>query len=153
MTPETKAKLLHDPDWGQTPWENLTKEELILECARMWSAVNHARSVLRQIRDTNHPFWQKDGLGGQALLRSEEIMKDIPETEKNYRAFGRYADSCLFEGTQKWQICDNCQDMWARPGPRSDPGYCPGCHHTQKGEFLLRPLTLADLRPQKGEPI
>lgn len=145
MTPETKAKLLHDPDWGQTPWENLTKEELILECARMWSVIVLAQPVMDRcgcISGGGVPL---------ALTRAEQVLDDVPESDSIYRAFFRYADSLLFPAGPEWKICDNCESLWAgRQSP--DPGYCHMCKVTRKGEFSLRPLTLADLRPQKGGP-
>lgn len=146
MTPETKAKLITDPEWGQTPWENLTKEELILECARMWSVIVLAQPVMAQcqcISGEGVPL---------ALTRAEQVLDDVPESDSICRAFFRYADSLLFPADPEWKICDNCESLWAvRQFP--DPGYCHMCKVTKKGEFPLRPLTLADLRPQKGEPI
>ena len=72
MTPETKAKLLHDPDWGQTPWENLTKEELILECARMWSVIVLAQPVMDRCECIS------GGGVPLALTRAEKVLGDVP---------------------------------------------------------------------------
>lgn len=143
MTPETKAKTIKNPEWGQTPWENLTREELILECARMWSAII---TVYEEMSGEKGKIYIGDT--PLSLMRITRIINDVPPSEDTYRAFFRFADALLFDESPEWRICDQCGSLW---GNCSGSSYCPGCMATGKGDIPTRPLTLADIRPKKGE--
>jgi hypothetical protein len=147
MTPETKAKIITNPEFGQTPWENFTKEELILECARMWSVIVMVlqEEMTRRRRDD-----ETDDYIPLSVVRLAQIVEDIPPSEANYRAFFRFKDGLLFNDSDPWRICDNCNSMW---GSAHHSPYCPGCMATGKGDVPTRPLTLADIRPKKGETL
>ena len=54
--------------WGETPGDKLTREELLREVQRMYSAVESARSVMAMHKAYgDSPFWGHVGSGGQAL--------------------------------------------------------------------------------------
>lgn len=106
--------------WGETPWDDLSKEELLREVQRMFSALQSAQSVLRilRVQDPVSLFWQMDGSGGRALNRIEQALDAVYQThdkESLYRTFFRYAASLLFSvpDEEKWLICPTCGCMWS----------------------------------------
>lgn len=146
-------------EWGQTPWDNMTREELLREVWRMWVALTSVAPILEgdEQRSMGHPFWGKDGCGGRAMEQARQVIEPIAEvydTENLYRAFFRYAPDLLFQqrGVRLgfgWAICPVCGDMYGRradgveaAGTRCDAhGLRPNC------PGVLRPITWADLRP------
>lgn len=141
-------------NFGQTPWDNLSREELLREVQRYHSALTSAASVLRlcNFASDNHGFWT-EGSGGIAIEKAERIKARLDgfNSESVFRSFFRYADDLLFEGLgDGWVACGQCEVLWSQMGP-VDPGprYCNDCK--RKGiESLLRPITWDDLRP-KGD--
>jgi hypothetical protein len=95
--------------WGETPWDDMSKEELLREVQRMFSALESATSALG---------------GGQALDRASQVIDPVYEAYDAglvYRSFFRYAVPLLFEvpDEDKWLICPICRYM--RSG--KDTGY------------------------------
>src|SRR5579863_5439648 len=95
--------------WGETPWDTLSKEELLREVQRMFSALETAQSVLRLVQDTESAYWGTQGSGGRALDRVSQVITSVYETydaESVYRSFFRYASSLLFDvaDEEKWLI-------------------------------------------------
>jgi hypothetical protein len=143
--------------WGRTPWDDLSREELLREVQRMYSAVVSMIGTLRVIRagDENSPFWDTHGGGGHALAKGEQVRRAIESRfsgEHLFRGFYRYADDLLFEGLGSgWTVCDRCGRMLAR-GPEGSEfagSRCIWCD--MKGmASILRPLTWDDLRPRDG---
>lgn len=105
--------------WGETPWDTLSKEELLREVQRTFSALESANSVLRILKtqDEESPFWGRQGSGGRAVDRASQVIDSVYETydaESVYRSFFRYATSLLFDVSdeEKWVICPTCGGMW-----------------------------------------
>lgn len=134
--------------WGQTPWDNLSREELLREVQRLWSALESTSSCLRIMRasQSGGGYWSPDGSGGRALEKARQIQEPIKEQyddEQVYRAFFRYADDLLFEGVgSDWQVCDSCGEMTGAIAGMASSVECWRCK-TPK-----RPLTWADLEPR-----
>jgi hypothetical protein len=106
--------------WGETPWDTLSREELLREVQRMFSALETVTSVLTlfRIRDEKSSFWEEQGSGGRALYRASQVIDPVYETydaESVYRSFFRYAASLLFDvpDEDKWIICPICGGMWS----------------------------------------
>jgi hypothetical protein len=106
-------------EWGETIWDDMTKEELLRECQRMYSALIATGSVVEMYKahDPNSPYWSLQGVGGRALAKYEQVMKPIIDKwdthEPMYRVFFRYANDLLFTDVGSgWVICDTCGAMW-----------------------------------------
>lgn len=142
--------------WGETPWDDMTKEELLREVQRMFSALQAAQSIVLQARLGNEhvPFWGPSGQGGRALMKVKAVLTPYEEDdsfrEKIYKMFFRAADDLLFPGLDAirsgWVICDKCQSMVAGMRSESPPETCMRCR--EEGP-KLRPITWADLAPTK----
>jgi hypothetical protein len=140
-----------DLKWGQTPWDDMTKEELLREVQRMYAALSNANSVMKMARygNENSPFWGNEGTGGKALEMSRQILEPLDRYgEAIYRRFFRYAYDLLFDQTNfkigfDWQVCPMCGVMLGsghdegRPCEMGKPG-CTG---------IMRKLTWDDLKP------
>lgn len=141
--------------WGQTPWDDKSREELLLDVKRMYGAITALNSVahLCTAGQGESPFWHaKDGSGRRALELARQVLEPIHkkyDSEDIYRCYFRYAYDLLFEGEMGigWYVCDVCNRMIGRSydghGSR-DGEMClfPSC----KGKF--RKMTWDDLKPE-----
>lgn len=147
--------------WGETPWDTLSKEELLREVQRMFSALQSADSVLRTSKANNarSSFWGREGSGGRALERCSQVIEPVYEAydaESVYRSFFRYANSLLFDvlDEEKWIICPICGGMW---GGRRTAQYvgtvCSAYPIVQNSECkgIFRWLEWRDLAKKSGE--
>jgi hypothetical protein len=147
-------------EFGQTPWDNLSRDELLTEVRRMYSAINSLTSALHLVKNTDlisNLFWGVDGTGGKALSKGTQVIDKINKqysAENLYRAYYRYADDLLFDSDEydigfNWVICPVCGTMLGDRenkinGMRCDeehsaPGTCNG---------VFRPITFEDLKPK-----
>ena len=114
--------------FGQTPWDNLSKEELLTEVQRMYSALNSAYTVLKMdkiradLTGDGTEYYGPDGLGGAAYEKTRQIVEDVEtkfSKDSIYRSFFRFADDFLFEKNgyhligSGWVVCDKCGLMSA----------------------------------------
>lgn len=146
---DTKISL----EWGETPWDNLTREELLREVQRYHSAHASAYGVMRQLAmGSPHPFWS-EGPGAKAMAKAEQVRERLAgfNSELVYRSFFRYADDLLFEGLgDNWRACDTCEVMFSRIGPPSRKNHllCNDCK--RKGiDSITREITWDDLKPKE----
>lgn len=121
-------------DWGETPWDNLSRDELLREVQRMYQTISELTSVVEMIRvndlmraglshdseEPPNPYWSKDGVGGKVLEMARQIIDPLNKTygtSNIYRAFFRYANDLLFESNGfsmiggNWMICPECGQM------------------------------------------
>lgn len=139
---------MRELEWGETPWDGMTREQLLREVQRMYSALTSARSALRLIRhnDRGSPFWGSEGSGGLAIGKADQIVAAVEtdhDAESVYRAFFRYADDLLFDGLgSDWRICEQGH-MTAAPD-RSPPTECALCRYEGR-TATVRPLAWSDL--------
>lgn len=104
--------------WGETPWDNLSQEELLREVQRMFAALQAAKSVMGLLSvQSNSTFWSEHGSGGRALEFASQVIDPVYkeyDDESVYKSFFRYAVSLLFEVSddEKWIICPVCGGMW-----------------------------------------
>lgn len=136
--------------WGQTPWDKLSREELLRTVQRYHSALSSLDSCMSMSRamQPESLYWGKTGSGGRALAKSGAILDDIHGrffAEDIYRSFFRYADDLLFPAAADefgpWGICLQGH-MWA---PFRDGEVCSIL--TCKGP--MRRLQWSDLSPSK----
>lgn len=140
--------------WGQTPWDSLSKEQLLREVQRMYSACVSARSTLRimRVQDQFSPFWtSQHGTGYRALSKLDQIVEPVErefDGEDIYRMFYRYADDLLFtaEDGFGWYVCPVCNRMIARGGASSTETYDgKPCKYTPNCKGIYRKLTWEDM--------
>lgn len=153
-------------DFGKTPWDDLSREELLRQVWRMFSALESADLVLRFFKartrkdDPYSPIWDEQGNGGQVLGRISQIIDPVYEEydEESVRSFFRYATSLLFDvpDQEKWIICPVCGDMWSNAVryigwtcsqfPARQNSECKGVFRWLEWDDLLNPRN----RSEKG---
>lgn len=151
-------------EWGETPWDPMSRDDLLREVQRMYAALVRLESIAKlcQIRDEGSPFWGPRGTGGGGLEMARQILEPLHEqhtSENIYRAFFRYAVDLLFQKSgfdirTGWAVCDKCGQMIGASagdeirdertlvGTKCSerlPGKCDG---------VLRALEWKDLEPQ-----
>jgi hypothetical protein len=142
--------------WGESPWDSLTRDELLREVQRMASALLSARSVMTicgpMAGQDIKPFWSSDGSGGRALERADIALRRHDEygSENCYRAFFRTADWLLFpkpdgpRGSRGWMVCPTCGVM--RMEDRYGLAPDTKCPKLDCGGAVLRPITWDDMK-------
>lgn len=146
-------------EYGETPWDDLNKEELLLLVKKMYSALNSDLNVLNAVNNPDSLFWSNDGPGECALEKTKQIIDKIHSeysSENIFRAYFRYANDLLFNNDKnKWCICPLCGELikdrksinfliGKKCGeiiPKKT-GYCEG---------ILRPITYEDLKSKKSK--
>jgi hypothetical protein len=108
-----KKRKPRELEWGETPWDDMPREELLREMQRAYAAVNAARSVLGILQGPDpSAFWKPRGSGYRALAMCTAVTSRVEErfdSESVYRAFYRYAVDVLFapELGFGWAVCEN----------------------------------------------
>lgn len=133
------------PKWGETPWDNMSREELFQEVLRMYSALRSLYAVVRMDADAREHFGEsvvyygKTGVGGAALEKGRQVVEPLFEKYKEgegdiYRSFFRYADDLLFDTStgyeflrKEWHICTECRTMLGE-NPRGNKLLGARCH-------------------------
>ena len=89
--------------WGETPFDDLTRAELLRLVQAYHSAATAARSALLMLAEREpSEYWSIEGTGGRALAKVNVLSKlageddPDPASEKIYRSFFRSADVLLF---------------------------------------------------------
>ena len=140
-------------EWGETPWDNFSREDLLREVQRMYSAVLSAHSVMILSREPSSLFWwSDDGSGRRALAKTQMVLDKVKELgykdENIYRSFFRYAIDLLFtpELGFGWAVCDTCDSMIGSGVDTKDMvgEECPFCKNNGKLS-LMRKLEWKDL--------
>lgn len=126
-----KAKAL---GWGETPFDTLSRAELLRLVQAYHMAVTATSSCLRmqEAVEPDSPYWDREeGSGGRALKKAEHLIKLCGDggqneaSERIYRSFFRTAHG-LFFGAKPGSFDDWCikvdgNEMYAPF--RDDPGY------------------------------
>jgi hypothetical protein len=158
-------------EWGQTPWDDLSREELLKTIWRMYMVIVELNSVTQMELDWQRQkagfpsnsleipnvYWGKSGFGGKALEMARQVLEPLEneyEDETIYRAFFRYASDLLFEKNgyemigADWVTCPECGVMYATR-MRSLVGEKCTEHPAGKPECpgALRKLIWDDLKP------
>lgn len=138
--------------WGQTPWDNMPREELLRHVQRLYSATLSARSALRLASHGERSgFWGRGGTGGGALAKCEHAMHEaapdfFEEQGDLYDRFFRYAVDLLFPaGIGFGWVIGACGHMFGGDQHGRTPTECHFCKKP------LRPLTWEDMKPPADE--
>jgi len=99
-------------NWAETPWDAMSREELIRELIKFQSAIRHAHFPLfqYQLHCRNDPFWREGGGGwiGYEAVRNCDT-DDFPAL--------RYVDSVALPSLGRlWTICTDCNAMFGTNG-------------------------------------
>lgn len=144
---ERRGKPNTDPEWGTTPWDHFTKDQLLHEVRMMHSALIESKSVLAMAKhgDEHSPFWSEGGTGGGAWQLVKIALNGLDEhdgtSERIYRAFFRMAHDLLFGVNRHyWQVCEKC-DVVLSQGGRAQLK-CREC------QVSMRPLEWRDVEPE-----
>lgn len=141
-------------EWGQTPFDECTREELIQHCARLYSATSALSSAAQMVQDKSL-FWTQ-GSGAEALEKGRqalEVARNGFDADNIYRAYFRYAGDLLFadaSGLQLrtgWAVCPVCEQMASTIGGSSYAGKTCSEILLGKCSGILRDLSWDDLKP------
>lgn len=138
--------------WGETPFDRMSPEEVLLNAKRMYSALISLESLAKQMRLGNEqsPYWSV-GVGGAAIEKGAQALAGVDAdytSEDVYRSFYRYADDLLFDTGKHpmigsgWWVCDADGTMLGGHPDGSHTVMCFKCNGP------LRPITWADMAPQ-----
>lgn len=137
-----RFKRLKRFSWGETPFDDLSRGELLRLAQAYHSALVAARSVMA-MHATDNPslYWTIEGVGGRALAKANYLMKlsredsSDQERENIYRSFFRTADTLLFPHKRQDKFHDwgvNAKGEMIAP---------------QAGQQGFRPIKWADVLP------
>lgn len=141
-----------DLKWSETPWDFLTREELLLMVCRYHSALISLASCVRMSRVGNkdHPYYGVDGSAGRAITKADFLAHlcgdDTDDgADKIYRSFFRPVGNLLFPGVAlgrfgNWYICESCGAMVSSPSTDTPSKLC-------KCDGTWRPARMSDIRP------
>ena len=107
--------------WGETPFDSLSRDELLLLVKKMYAFVTNGRSCLSIQRavDPSSAYWGRSGSGGIAIAMADQIIDSVEagfDSENVYRSFYRYARDLLFDSSEfdigaGWVVCVECGTM------------------------------------------
>ena len=105
---------LAELSYGQTPWDGLSRAELLTEVQRLYSATVSLHGALSTVAamSNDEPYFNlPNGLGGKALEKGKQAIAHAQRGLSNElisRCFFRYADDLLFQPPvgQGWLIDD-----------------------------------------------
>lgn len=150
-----------DLKYGETPWDSLSRDELLREVQRMYAAISAMYSALRIAShgDTSG-YWGPQGTGGEAIEMGRQIIEPLHEayeSERIYRAFFRYAVDLLFQSPPGyricfgWAVCPACGQMFGdMPDGRSAVGLRCADLYPKDCAGVLRPLEWSDLEKSEA---
>lgn len=131
--------------WGETPFDDLSRGELLRLVQAYHSAMLAARSVmLIQAESAPSAYWSFQGTGGRALAKANELARLVGNdkadaaSEAIYRSFFRTADVLLFPYLRDDRFSD-----WGV----NDQGEMVAPHRGQDG---YRPIEWRDVLPQSA---
>lgn len=150
-------------EWGETPFDHMTNEELLFNAKRMYSALISLYSVARLSKgpSDNSAFWGKDGSGGIALEKGKQALGTIHEQYSNedvYCSYFRYAVDLLFESNEycigsRWAVCPKCGIMLGagRNGKEQIGKACSSTVMATGCDGVLRKIEWSDLQVKPSE--
>lgn len=146
--------------FGRTSFDDMSREELIRQCQRMYMATTSLVHVARMVRTGSEtsPYWT-EGVGACAVEKGEQALAAAlrhQDPEDAYDAFYRYACDLLFKDKPQmplhsyWNVCSACGVMHTTYDKFDD--MVGRTHKEATGyaqcEGMIRPLNWEDLRPR-----
>lgn len=143
-------------EYGQTPWDDLSKEELLLEVKRLYSATVSLYSSLKMCADMSRGdpyFTDRRSRGYKALSKGEQAMLAAQRSYQPgevYSCYFRYADDLLFSGVGDGWLIDSTGRLGAI-SPEHAAQY-DGSEASVSGMYgmtgVIRKITWQDLEPK-----
>lgn len=137
--------------WGETPWDDMPREDLLRHVQRLYAATLSARGTLRMLAlGDPSPFWSGQGTGGRAIAKCEHAMReaapDFFEAEGDlYDSFYRYAVDLLFPDLGRGWTIGDCGHLFGHDERNRPTTECFFCKKP------MRPFTWADMKPRGTE--
>jgi len=99
--------------WGKSPWDKITREDLLHEVRKGYAAVSSARRALAILsqRSEVQANWRESGTCGQAMAKCGKVIDAVERknsSESIFHRLFRYAATLLFEESNRWAICALC---------------------------------------------
>lgn len=141
--------------WGETPWDRMTRDEVIREAQRLFAACGAMKGALAMNRFGNEasPFWSLQGTAGRALAMGEHALAEYGDSDQRseniYRSFFRAAEDLLFHGIGcfSWYVCE-CGTMTGSQPDGTHDRCCSDCAHKAGWSVAsMRPITWDDVKP------
>lgn len=140
--------------WGATPWDDLTREQLVEHLRRLYSAAQAAHGMVAQMAEQAQEipcatrYWSLLGAGGRTLRKLREATDRARlghSSEGLFRSFFRYADDLLFSPPigMGWTVCE-LGHMTGQSGVSRVA--CAVCLIEGKPDQAIRPIRWEDLR-------
>jgi uncharacterized protein YukE len=112
-------------EWGETPFDKMSHDELLVHAKRMYSAIQSAHNELGNMRemglrvDKHSLYWTGQGSGNIAFQKVDQALKKASNgysRENIHHSYFRYAKSFLFDPWSKsdmpvWMICSKCGSL------------------------------------------
>jgi len=150
-------------EWGQTPFDELSREELQRQCQRLYAATESLTSVVKMCQaGQEHNLYWMHGPGGRALEQGEQALEAARQDYHRgdiYDSFFRYACDLLFSRRKpqlrlhkEWVVCPQCAQMVGSLETNYSGRACGEVASWRpEGEprcsGVLRPLEWSDLAP------
>lgn len=155
-------------EWGQTPFDELSREELQRQCQRLYAAAESLTSIVKmcQAGQEYNLFWTR-GPGGRALEQGEQALEAARQDFHRgdiYDSFFRYACDLLFTPRKphlrmgkEWVVCSQCAQMVGSLETNYSGRNCADVASWRpEGQApcsgVLRPLEWSDLAPARASP-
>lgn len=148
---KNRYKKARDLQWGETPFDDLDRGELLRLVQAYHAAAVGANSVLGMMShgQEGHLYWSGEGSGGKAKAKLEFLIRRAGDggmnsaSENIYRKFFRHAYGLLFPGLgdqwDQWGIDEKTGEMFAP--------YTVGERSPLRPEAKMRAVRWRDLLP------
>lgn len=137
-------------EWGETPFDGMSHDELFETCLRLYMACIEAKGALKMVRhgDPASPYWGGEGTGGIALSMLEQATakaKGEHDSDNMYGCLFRYIDCLLFDGPgiTKWRVCEKDGMIQGSYNAGTAGSPCITCGGP------MRPLSWDDMNPRE----
>ena len=134
--------------WGATPWDHMSRDELLRHVQRLYSAAHSAEAVLNVLQPNMlNGYWSPMGAGGKAREKLRQALSAAIGRhcrDSLWRSFLRYADDLLFSAPVGlgWVVCEHdhltCNAEMGHV-------HCPACVLERRKHVDIRPLRWDDL--------
>lgn len=141
-------------EYGQSQFDEMSREELITHCQRFYAATKALVGVAEACRhgQEDSPYWTI-GTGARGLAKGEQALAKSREgcdRESLYIYFYRYAVDLLFDPVPEfqigfnWYICESCQSIIGRDDLK-DGVLCRDVRFNSDCDGIVRKLQWSDL--------
>lgn len=156
MSDDTDTEEYEPPHlwFGETPWDSMTRDEVIREAQRLYFAAEQMKGALLQLQLGNeaHWLWAPQAIPTRALAIGVQALapyhRGNGQSSDIHYAFFRAAAELLFPSFVRGgtRICECGLMVSANPDGTHD-GYCPDCAYKGRTSASMRPIEWRDMAP------